>query len=285
MFRLSYRIFLNFYAPGTKCFEFLSCLSCPDQNLIIQLKYRIIRIGMHEKRTTPFRTISLDDRKRPTLRRKKNSFEKFRCHVTGDNRLQSPLDASSTAEGGKNANEKCPRAPHTMWIEHSHIPVYKRRGSNTARLALSSVLLFISPFCTHRAHVAFTVNVRSAWQAGNEAGSRGLQRNEGVVVTRTGHCHPRGYRRSKSSPPLPPLPAPCKITLCPGLDGKLLFVRRLRGEFSDNETRSFRTRYGFGPRYSRERGVPRLRYRRSSLSLFLSLSLLLSSALLFCRFG
>ena len=216
-----------------------------------------------------------------------NSFEKFRCHITGDNRLQSPLDASTGA--GEKRERKMPQSPtYNVDRTYSHIPVYKRRGSNTHRLALSSgllcsplfssVLLFISPFCTHRAHVAFTVNVRSAWQAGNEAGSRGLQRNEGVVVTRTGHCHPRGYRRSKSSPsPRLLLPAPCKITLCPGLDGKLLFVRRLRGEFSDNETRSFRTRYGFGPRYSRERGVPRLRYRRSSLSLSLSFSLCLSS--------
>ena len=133
-------------------------------------------------------------------------------------------------QGGKNANEKCPRAPHTMWIEHSHISVYTRRGSNTPRLALSIVLLFISPFCTHRAHVAFTVNVRSAWQAGNEAGSRGLQRNEGVVVTRTGHCNPRGYRRSKSSPSLPsPPPGPMQnhplsrsrweITFCPSITG------------------------------------------------------------------
>lgn len=101
--------------------------------------------------------------------------------------------------------------------------------------------------CTHRAHVAFTVNVRSAWQARNE---RGYEGSEGRVeqgepwslhapVTAT----PVGYRRHKP---------PCKITLCPGLDRKLLFVRRLRGEFSDNETRSFRTRYGFGSRYQRE---------------------------------
>lgn len=32
------------------------------------------------------------------------------------------------------------------------------------------------------------------------------------------------------------------------LDRKLLFVRRLRGEFSDDETRSFRTRYSSGLR-------------------------------------
>lgn len=50
----------------------------------------------------------------------------------------------------KNGSEKCPRAPHTSWIEH------------VAAVHRASWL------STHRAHVAFTVNVRSAWQAGNE---------------------------------------------------------------------------------------------------------------------
>lgn len=135
-----------------------------------------------------------------------------------------------------------------------HIPVGYRTRSRGARWRAS--------WCssTHRAHVAFTVNVRSAWQAGNErVGGRG--RAGGGRYT----------HRSLPPPWLSPAdPPPCKITLCPGLDRKLLFVRRLRGEFSDNETRSFRTRYGFGPRYSRERrggGEGRrggLRYRHRS---------------------
>lgn len=53
-------------------------------------------------------------------------------------------------ERWKNGSEKCPRAPHTGWIEH------------VAAVHRASWL------STHRAHVAFTVNVRSAWQAGNE---------------------------------------------------------------------------------------------------------------------
>lgn len=52
--------------------------------------------------------------------------------------------------GWKNGSEKCPRAPHTSWIEHV-VAVHRA-----------------SWLSTHRAHVAFTVNVRSAWQAGNE---------------------------------------------------------------------------------------------------------------------
>lgn len=52
--------------------------------------------------------------------------------------------------GWKNGSEKCPRSPHTSWIEHV-VAVHRA-----------------SWLSTHRAHVAFTVNVRSAWQAGNE---------------------------------------------------------------------------------------------------------------------
>lgn len=82
-------------------------------------------------------------------------------------------------------------------------------------------------FPTHRAHVVFTVNVLvrhgEARGGGEELWVGWGRSGEALVVTRTGHCHPRGYRWHKP---------PCKITLCPGLDGKLLFVRRLRGEFS-----------------------------------------------------
>lgn len=67
-------------------------------------------------------------------------------------------------------------------------------------------------FSTHRAHVAFPVNVRSGrrWRRGDGfgGGSEGIAVTGwqgGMVVTRTGHCHPRGYRRHDS---------PCKITLC-----------------------------------------------------------------------
>lgn len=58
---------------------------------------------------------------------------------------------------------------------------------------------------------------------------------------------PPGYRRH-DSPSLPHAKSPFVA-----LDGKLLFVRRLRGEFSDNETRSFRTRYDSDSRHLRER--------------------------------
>lgn len=104
-------------------------------------------------------------------------------------------------------------------------------------------------FSTHRAHVAFPVNVLSGRQrrwprrygGGFGGGSEGIavtRRQGRMVVTRTGHCHPPGYRRH-DSPLLPHAKSPFVA-----LDGKLLFVRRLRGEFSDDETRSFRTRYG-----------------------------------------
>lgn len=97
-------------------------------------------------------------------------------------------------------------------------------------------------FSTHRAHVAFPVNVlsgrqqwRPRWYGGGfGGGSEGIavtRRQRGMVVTRTGHCHPPGYRRHD---PLPHAKSPFVAH-----DGKLLFVRRLRGEFSDNETRSF----------------------------------------------
>lgn len=76
-------------------------------------------------------------------------------------------------------------------------------------------------FSTHRAHVAFPVNVLSGRQrqrqrpprygGGFGGGSEeiAVTRRQGrMVVTRTGHCHPPGYRRHDSPPP------PCKITLC-----------------------------------------------------------------------
>lgn len=50
-----------------------------------------------------------------------------------------------------------------------------------------------------------------------------------MVVTRTGHCHPLAI--ADTTPPLPHAKSPFVA-----LDGKLLFVRRLRGEFSDDET-------------------------------------------------
>lgn len=97
-------------------------------------------------------------------------------------------------------------------------------------------------FSTHRAHVAFPVNVLSGRQrqrqrpprygGGFGGGSEeiAVTRRQGrMVVTRTGHCHPPGYRRHDS--PLPHAKSPFVA-----LDGKLLFVRRLRGEFSDDET-------------------------------------------------
>lgn len=111
-------------------------------------------------------------------------------------------------------------------------------------------------FSTHRAHVAFPVNVLSGRQrrwprrygGGFGGGSEGIavtRRQGRMVVTRTGHCHPPGYRRHN-----PLLHAKSPFV---ALDGKLLFVRRLRGEFSDDETRSFRTRYDSDSRRLRER--------------------------------
>lgn len=97
-------------------------------------------------------------------------------------------------------------------------------------------------FSTHRAHVAFPVNVLSGRQrqrqrpprygGGFGGGSEeiAVTRRQGrMVVTRTGHCHPPGYRRHDS-------PHPHAKSPFVALDGKLLFVRRLRGEFSDDET-------------------------------------------------
>lgn len=105
--------------------------------------------------------------------------------------------------------------------------------------------------------MAFPVNVlsgrqqrRSWWYGGGfGGGSEGIavtRRQGRMVVTRTGHCHPPGYRRH--DPPLPHAKSPFVAH-----DGKLLFVRRLRGEFSDDETRSFRTRYDSDSRRLRER--------------------------------
>lgn len=59
-------------------------------------------------------------------------------------------------------------------------------------------------FSTHRTHVTFPVNVlsgRRQWRrcgGGFGGGSEGIavtRRQRGMVVTRTGHYHPRGYRR------------------------------------------------------------------------------------------
>lgn len=84
-----------------------------------------------------------------------------------------------------------------------HIPV----GSNALYTRTHTYI-----FSTHRAHVALPVNVRSGRQRGGGfgGGSEGIAvtgRQGGMVVTRTGHCHPRGYRRHDP-------PFPCKITLC-----------------------------------------------------------------------
>lgn len=107
-------------------------------------------------------------------------------------------------------------------------------------------------FSTHRAHVAFPVNVLSGrqWRYGGGfgGGSEGIavtRRQGRMVVTRTGHCHPLAIA---DMTPLLHAKSPFVA-----LDGKLLFVRRLRGEFSNDETRSFRTRYDSDLRRLRER--------------------------------
>lgn len=81
------------------------------------------------------------------------------------------------------------------------------------------------------------------WQRGNRgdeaAGENGRYTHRSLP--------PPGYRRH-DSPSLPHAKSPFVA-----LDGKLLFVRRLRGEFSDDETRSFRTRYDSDSRHLWER--------------------------------
>lgn len=112
-------------------------------------------------------------------------------------------------------------------------------------------------FSTHRAHVAFPVNVLSGRQrrrprlygGGFGGGSEGIavtRRQGRMVVTRTGHCHPPWLSSTR------PLPLSHAKSPFVALDGKLLFVRRLRGEFSDDETpiisNEIRLRFETSPR-------------------------------------
>lgn len=91
--------------------------------------------------------------------------------------------------------------------------------------------------------MAFPVNVRFGRRSRGEAegccgdgfggGSEGIAATGRMVVTRTGHCQPP-WLSSTRLPLLPHAKSPFVA-----LDGKLLFVRRLRGEFSDDETDHF----------------------------------------------
>lgn len=107
-------------------------------------------------------------------------------------------------------------------------------------------------FSTHRAHVAFPVNVRFSRRRGRCGGKGGgvswWQRGGRGETKRRG----RYTHRSLPPPWLSPTRPPHAKSPFVAHDGKLLFVRRLRGEFSDDETRSFRTRYGSGSRYRRK---------------------------------
>lgn len=96
-------------------------------------------------------------------------------------------------------------------------------------------------FSTHRAHVAFPVNVLSGRQR-----QRQRPRRSGVALEvaarksrwRGGRGEWSLHAPVTATPWLSPtrLPLPHAKSPFVALDGKLLFVRRLRGEFSDDET-------------------------------------------------
>lgn len=83
-------------------------------------------------------------------------------------------------------------------------------------------------------------SLRSAAAAAAGCGDDFVGGREGLAVIGTAGGNGRYTHRSLPSPWLSPTrPPPHAKSPFVALDGKLLFVRRLRGEFSDDETRSF----------------------------------------------
>lgn len=99
-------------------------------------------------------------------------------------------------------NGKCPRAPHIGRIESRVV----HTSPNIFSARMVQYTCGVPRKRSTRSSVA-AVAVRGwfcKWQREN----RGDGTAGGMVVTRTGHCHPRGYRQYNSPPPS------CKITLC-----------------------------------------------------------------------
>lgn len=153
----------------------------------------------------------------------------------------------------KNTNKKCPRAPHTSRIEYV---LYTRvRIPPTSFLRIERTWRSpwtFAPVGVGGAGMVLEVAAReSRWRGGREEWSL----HAPVTATPVAIADTTPHAKS-------PFVA---------LDRKLLFVRRLRGEFSDDETRSFWTRYSSGLRYRRER-EPRTNVVANRVCLFFFIS-------------